>query len=53
MFLQGLNSLLKKSVARGTCPPAAKAGTENKAFIAAVNRCATQKHKRKRYLFGC
>ena len=40
---QGLNSLLKNSVARRGAPSAAKAGTENKAFLAAVNRCATQK----------
>ncbi len=40
---QGLNSLLKNSAARRVGPSAAKAGTENKVFIAAVNRCATQK----------
>ncbi|MGA7645032.1 MAG: hypothetical protein WBW01_00855, partial [Terriglobales bacterium] len=46
-FPQWLNSLLKNSVARCAAPSAAKAGTENKAFIAAVNRCATQKQKSK------
>jgi hypothetical protein len=35
--------LLKNSVARRVASSAAKAGTENKTFIAAVNRCATQK----------
>ena len=38
-----LSSLLKNSIARRVVPSAAEAGTENRAFIAAVNRCATQK----------
>ena len=33
--------LLKNKVARSVGPSEAKAGTENKALIAAVNRCAT------------
>ena len=41
---RGLPSRLRENfVARRVVPAAAKAGTENKAFIAAVNRCATQK----------
>jgi hypothetical protein len=40
--------LLKNSVARRVAPSAAKAGTENKAFIAAVNCCATQKQDQNR-----
>ncbi|MGA7079264.1 MAG: hypothetical protein WBQ43_21090 [Terriglobales bacterium] len=40
---QPLNRLLKNSAARRVAPSAAKAGTENKSFIAAVIRCATQK----------
>ena len=44
----GLNRLLKNSFAHAIAPSAAKAGTENKAFIAAVNRCATQKQDQNR-----
>jgi len=40
--------LLKNSIARRVVPPAAEAGTENTAFIAAVNRCATQKQDQNR-----
>jgi hypothetical protein len=41
--MASLNRLRKNFVARRGVPAAAKADTENKAFIAAVNRCATQK----------
>jgi hypothetical protein len=37
-----LDRLVKNSVARGGQPSAAEARTENRTFIAAVNRCATQ-----------
>jgi capsule polysaccharide export protein KpsE/RkpR len=37
-----LNSLRKKCLSRRSRTSAAKAGTENRPFIAAVNRCATQ-----------
>src|SRR5208283_461462 len=37
--------LLKHLTARRVASSAAKAGTENRAFIAAVNRCATQKRE--------
>jgi hypothetical protein len=40
--------LVKNSVARRVAPSAAKARTENRAFIAAVNRCATQKQDQNR-----
>jgi hypothetical protein len=40
--------LLKNSIARRVVPAAAKAGTENRALIAAVNRCATQKREQNR-----
>jgi hypothetical protein len=36
----------ENSVARRVAPSAAKAITENKAFIAAVNRCATQNNSK-------
>jgi hypothetical protein len=36
---------LKNKVARCVEPSAAKAGTDNKALIAAVNRCATQRQE--------
>ncbi|MGA7560268.1 MAG: hypothetical protein WBW12_15215 [Terriglobales bacterium] len=45
---QRLNSLLKNSIARRVAPSAAKADNENKAFIAAVNRCATQRQDQNR-----
>ena len=48
LFSARLNRLLKTSVARRVPPAAAKAGTENKAFIAAVNRCTTQKQDQNR-----
>lgn len=43
-FRQGITLTLKKGPERcgRVVPPAAKAGTKNKAFGAAVNRCATQ-----------
>ena len=37
-----LNSLRKKYLSRRGVTSAAKAGTENKLVVAAVNRCATQ-----------
>ena len=45
---QGLNRLPINSVAHRVAPSAAKACTQNKAFIAAVNRCATQKQEQNR-----
>jgi hypothetical protein len=39
-------SAAKQIAEKIAVPSAAKAGTENRAFIAAVNRCATQKQKR-------
>jgi hypothetical protein len=40
--------VLKNSLAMGESPSAAKASIQNKAFIAAVNRCATQKQRQNR-----
>jgi hypothetical protein len=37
--------LLKNKVARSVGPSEAKAGTDKKALIAAVNRCATQRQE--------
>jgi hypothetical protein len=45
---RGFNSLWKKCFPRRSVTSAAKAGAENKPFIAAVNRCATQKQARTR-----
>ena len=42
---QRLNSLLKNSLCAPQSPSAAKASTENRTLIAAVNRCATQKQE--------
>jgi hypothetical protein len=41
-------SLREKCFSRGSTTSAAEAGIENNPFIAAVNRCATQKHVQER-----
>ena len=45
---QRLNSLLKNSLCAPQSPSAAKATTEDRTLIAAVNRCATQKQEQNR-----